>query len=177
MKEILSKLSLVKKEIGTLSKNASNPFFKSKYLDLGEILTNLEPLLETHKMLLLQPISEDTVCTQIHDLESGQCVTSCIKLPTLTDPQKIGSAITYYRRYSLQSLLALQTDDDDGNKASQKEVEKEQPKDTTAEISKLLESSKDLKELETNYKSLSESDKKKFANLTSSIKLKLTQTK
>ena len=177
MKEILSKLSLVKKEIGTLSKNASNPFFKSKYLDLGEILTNLEPLLETHKMLLLQPISEDTVCTQIHDLESGQCVTSCIKLPQLTDPQKIGSAITYYRRYSLQSLLALQTDDDDGNKASQKEVAKEQPKDTTAEISKLLESSKDLKELETNYKSLSESDKKKFANLTSSIKLKLTQTK
>ena len=177
MKEILSKLSLVKKEIGTLSKNASNPFFKSKYLDLGEILTNLEPLLETHKMLLLLPISEDTVCTQIHDLESGQCVTSCIKLPQLTDPQKIGSAITYYRRYSLQSLLALQTDDDDGNKASQKEVVKEQPKDTTAEISKLLESSKDLKELETNYKSLSESDKKKFANLTSSIKLKLTQTK
>lgn len=177
MKEILSKLSLVKKEIGTLSKNASNPFFKSKYLDLGEILINLEPLLETHKMLLLQPISEDTVCTQIHDLESGQCVTSCIKLPQLTDPQKIGSAITYYRRYSLQSLLALQTDDDDGNKASQKEVVKEQPKDTTAEISKLLESSKDLKELETNYKSLSESDKKKFANLTSSIKLKLTQTK
>ena len=118
MKEILSKLSLVKKEIGTLSKNASNPFFKSKYLDLGEILTNLEPLLETHKMLLLQPISEDTVCTQIHDLESGQCVTSCIKLPQLTDPQKIGSAITYYRRYSLQSLLALQTDDDDANEAS-----------------------------------------------------------
>lgn len=177
MKEILSKLSLVKKEIGTLSKNASNPFFKSKYLDLGEILTNLEPLLETHKMLLLQPIFEDTVCTEIHDIESGQRITSSIKLPQLTDPQKIGSAITYYRRYSLQSLLALQTDDDDGNKSSQKEVMKEQPKDTTAEISKLLESSKDLKELETNYKSLSESDKKKFANLTSSIKLKLTQTK
>ena len=176
MKEILSKLSLVKKEIGTLSKNASNPFFKSKYLDLGEILTNLEPLLETHKMLLLQPISEDTVCTQIHDLESGQCVTSCIKLPTLTDPQKIGSAITYYRRYSLQSLLALQTDDDDGNKASQKEVAKEQPKDTTAEISMLLESSTTLEQLQERYMSLSATDKTKYAKLTSSIKLKLTKT-
>jgi len=175
MKEILSKLSLVKKEIGTLSKNASNPFFKSKYLDLGEILTNLEPLLETHKMLLLQPISEDTVCTQIHDLESGQCVTSCIKLPQLTDPQKIGSAITYYRRYSLQSLLALQTDDDDGNKASQKEVVKEQPKDTTAEISKKLESSKTLEELAEVFKSLSKEDKIKYESLKNVMKNKLTQ--
>jgi len=33
------------------------------------------------------------------------------------DPQKIGSAITFYRRYTLQSLLGLQSEDDDGNKA------------------------------------------------------------
>ena len=177
MKELLTKISEVKSEIGTLSKNASNPFFKSKYLDLGEILSNLEPILQKHKLLLLQPVLDNSVSTEIHDLESGEIIKSAIPLPNIQDPQKIGSAITYYRRYSLQSLLALQTDDDDGNKASQKEVVKEQPKDTTAEISKLLESSKDLKELETNYKSLSESDKKKFANLTSSIKLKLTQTK
>ena len=168
MKEILSKLALVKKEIGTLSKNASNPFFKSKYLDLGEILTNLEPLLEAHKMVLLQPINEDSVCTEIHDLESGQSVRSCIKLPMLTDPQKVGSAITYFRRYSLQSLLALQTDDDDGNKASQP------TKSDVLEISKKLENSKTLAELESNYKSLSETDQKKYAQLTSSIKLKLT---
>lgn len=168
MKEILSKLALVKKEIGTLSKNASNPFFKSKYLDLGEILTNLEPLLEAHKMVLLQPINEDSVCTEIHDLESGQSVSSCIKLPILTDPQKVGSAITYFRRYSLQSLLALQTDDDDGNKASQP------TKSDVLEISKKLENSKTLAELESNYKSLSETDQKKYAQLTSSIKLKLT---
>lgn len=169
MKELLSKISEVKSEIGTLSKNASNPFFKSKYLDLGEILSNLEPILQKHKLLLLQPVLDNSVFTEIHDLESGEIIKSAIPLPNIQDPQKIGSAITYYRRYSLQSLLALQTDDDDGNKASQKEV----AKDATAEISKLLESSKDLKELETNYLSLNESDKKKFATLTNTIKAKL----
>jgi len=170
MKEILNKLAKVKKEIGTLSKNASNPFFKSKYLDLGEILTNLEPLLEAHQMILLQPINEDSVCTEIHDLESGQVVASCIKLPVLTDPQKIGSAITYFRRYSLQSLLALQTDDDDANTASKKP----EVKSDVAEISKLLEGSKTLAELETNFKSLSKDNQVKYSALTSSIKLKLT---
>lgn len=121
MKELLVKLASVKKEIGTLSKNASNPFFKSKYLDLNEILTHLEPLLEKNGLILLQPVTGETVCTQIHDIVSGQSVTSCINIPSLNDPQKIGSAITYYRRYSLQSLLALQAEDDDGNKAVSKD--------------------------------------------------------
>ena len=41
-----------------------------------------------------------------------------MELPNLQDPQKLGSAITYFRRYTLQSLLGLQAEDDDGNKAS-----------------------------------------------------------
>jgi hypothetical protein len=41
-------------------------------------------------------------------------------LPNLQDPQKLGSAITYYRRYTLQSLLGLQAEDDDGNKRTYK---------------------------------------------------------
>ena len=48
-----------------------------------------------------------------------------MELPPLTDPQKIGSAITYYRRYTLQSLLGIQAEDDDANKASGKETKKE----------------------------------------------------
>jgi hypothetical protein len=38
-------------------------------------------------------------------------------LPDLQDPQKMGSAVTYYRRYSIQSLFTLQAEDDDGEKA------------------------------------------------------------
>lgn len=166
MKELLSKIAMVKTEIGTLSKNASNPFFKSKYLDLGEILTNLEPLLVKHNLLLLQPITSVCVSTEIYDTETGDKITSCIPLPQISDPQKIGSAITYYRRYSLQSLLALQTDDDDGNKASQ--PVKKQPFE-------ILESSKTLKELTENYKSLTNEDQVKYKDLASSLKLKLSK--
>jgi hypothetical protein len=172
MKELLSKISEVKSEIGTLSKNASNPFFKSKYLDLGEILSNLEPILQKHKLLLLQPVLDNSVYTEIHDLESGEIIKSAIPLPNIQDPQKIGSAITYYRRYSLQSLLALQTDDDDGNKASQ-------PTKVQVEnsIPNFLNNSKTLEDLATNYKTLSKDDQKKYAQLTSELKLKLSNTK
>ena len=41
-----------------------------------------------------------------------------MELPTNLDAQKIGSAITYFRRYTLASLLGLQAQDDDGNSAS-----------------------------------------------------------
>ena len=52
----------------------------------------------------------------ICDFEGGS-VESSLQLPTNLDAQKMGSAITYFRRYTLQSLLALQAEDDDGNKA------------------------------------------------------------
>jgi hypothetical protein len=41
-----------------------------------------------------------------------------MQMTVLNDPQKMGSMITYYRRYTLQSLLGLQAEDDDGNAAS-----------------------------------------------------------
>ena len=119
---IYVKLLRVKSEIGTLTKKADNPFFKSKYLDLSDLLTAVEPVLEKHGLLLLQPITDGFVRTVIIDTESnGYSTRSEIALPTITDPQKLGSAITYFRRYTLQSLLSLQAIDDDGNHASKPE--------------------------------------------------------
>jgi hypothetical protein len=45
-------------------------------------------------------------------------IESFMRLPLITDPQKILSAVTYFRRGTLQSLLSLQAVDDDGNTAS-----------------------------------------------------------
>ena len=118
---IYYKLSLVKQEIGTLSKNAKNPFFKSDYLDLNGILSAVEPLLHKYGLLLLQPTIDGKVQTCISDIEGDNSIVSEIPLPNITDPQKLGSAITYFRRYTLQSLLALQAVDDDGNHASKPE--------------------------------------------------------
>jgi hypothetical protein len=117
---IYKKLFELQKEIGAISKNTTNPFFKSKYFDINALLEHVQPLLATHKLLLTQPIIEGKVCTIIYDTEqeADDGIMSAIDLPQISDPQKLGSAITYYRRYTLASLLALQAEDDDGNKTS-----------------------------------------------------------
>ncbi len=106
-----------KQEIGKISKDSRNPFFKSKYFDINALLEHVESILFKHGLFVVQPIEDDVVTTKIMD-ENGFGIASGMKLPALSDPQKMGSAITYYRRYTLQSLLALQAEDDDGNKAT-----------------------------------------------------------
>lgn len=109
------KLFKLQQEIGTISKDANNPFYKSKYFDVNSLIKQLQPLLKKYRLLLLQPIEEDTVYTKIICVDGTGGVISALKLPEIVDPQKIGSAITYYRRYTLASLLGLQSIDDDGN--------------------------------------------------------------
>jgi len=117
--EIYKKLAKVKAEIGTLKKNAKNPHFKNTYIDLGGLLDAVEPLLEKNGLILLQPITEGKVMTTIIDIDNGENLSSEIDLPNNQNPQQLGSAITYFRRYTLQSLLGLSAEDDDGQTASQ----------------------------------------------------------
>lgn len=117
-KSINEKLFELQLELGGISKDAKNPFFKSKYFDINSLIQQLQPYLEKHRLLLLQPIEEDSVYTKIICLDGTGAVYSSIKLAMLNDPQKMGSQITYYRRYTLGSLLALQAVDDDANLAS-----------------------------------------------------------
>tara|TARA_R100000278_G_scaffold40193_3_gene35419 strand:+ start:5325 stop:5837 length:513 start_codon:yes stop_codon:yes gene_type:complete len=137
--DINQKLFQLQQEIGTISKDASNPFYKSKYFDINSLLKQLQPLLKKYKLLLIQPIEEDMVYSKIICVEGTGGVISGLKLPELNDPQKLGSAITYYRRYTLQSLLALQAEDDDGNVASGKTQERKWLNTNTPEYSKAIE--------------------------------------
>ena len=115
MNNLFKQLAEVKKEIGAISKDSTNPFYKSKYFDINDLLKHVEPILEKHGLIVLQPIEEDKVTTMIIDSKSGHDIQSSILLPSNPDPQKTGIAITYYRRYTLASLLALQSEDSDGN--------------------------------------------------------------
>ena len=128
MKELnfYEKLAAVKAEVGRISKDSSNPFFKSKYFDVNSLLLHVEPIIQKHGLILLQPIQDNLVKSIIFDT-NGFSIESGIVLPELNDPQKLGSAITYYRRYTLQSLLALQAEDDDANLASNKVNAKSAP--------------------------------------------------
>ena len=115
---IYKQLLEVQREVGAISKDSKNPFFKSKYFDINKLLEVVKPVLSKHGLILLQPIKDNKVYSQILDSEStgnGICIESWLELPNLTDPQKIGSAISYYRRFTLVSLLGLEAEDEDGN--------------------------------------------------------------
>lgn len=119
MKELYQKIAKVKSKIGKISKDMENPFYKSRYFDINKLLEQVEPLLSEQGLMLLQPLSMSAVESKIIDIETGVYVSSSMDMPQFNDPQKAGSCVTYYRRYTLQSLLALQAEDDDGNMASQ----------------------------------------------------------
>ena len=152
--EIYKKLLKVQKEVGAISKDSENPFFKSKYFDINGLIQHVEPILTKNGLLLLQPIKEGKQYSIIYDPETGENADSCLELPKLNDPQKLGSAVTYYRRYTLCSLLALQAEDDDANAASKesKKPVKEVLKDNRFEIAiKALSEGKTTKEAILKY--------------------------
>jgi hypothetical protein len=113
------KILEAKKEIGKATKNATNPHFKNKYVDINALIETVETILLNKGLVLLQPIENGKVYTRIVDAESKEMIESYIDLPIGGTPQSMGSAITYFRRYTLQSLLSMQAQDDDGQLASQ----------------------------------------------------------
>jgi hypothetical protein len=115
---IYKKLLAAKKQIGTVAKNAKNPHFKNTYADINALIEAVEPILLENGLVLLQPIREGAQYTEIVDAETGDKIESYLLLPNIPDPQKLGSAVTYFRRYTLQSLLGLKAEDDDANIAS-----------------------------------------------------------
>ncbi len=122
-KECFNALMAIQKEVGDLKKDASNPFFKSSYADLNQVLDMLKPLFIKHDFILAQMpdvIDGMSVLTTILFHKSGDELRSHAALVSKdpNDPQKLGSAITYMRRYSLISMFGLKAVDDDGNDAS-----------------------------------------------------------
>lgn len=121
MKSILPKLAKVKANLSGVKKDVKNTFFKSSYADLNAHLDAVEPLLEENGLVLVQPVytieGSNYVKTVIYDVETGESVESCMKLVGDADMQKVGSAVTYARRYTLGSLLGMKAVDDDGEMA------------------------------------------------------------
>ena len=117
MKNIYKKLLEIQ-ELGlTFTKNAENPFFKSKYLDLDDLNKGLMPTLNEKGLLLLHRTRKKAVVTEIVEVETGEKIESSFPIPdSIVDPQKMGSAITYAKRYNIGQLFNIITDkDDDGN--------------------------------------------------------------
>jgi hypothetical protein len=112
------------------AKDSANPFFKSKYADLASVWDACRKPLSDNGLSVVQttefmPEHPDMVCIEtILCHSSGQWIKGKLAVkPTKADPQSVGSCITYLRRYSLQSMVGIAPEDDDGNAASGKKEE------------------------------------------------------
>lgn len=115
---IQEKLLKLQEQWIALKKDASNPFFKSKYITLDNIIDTYNSLLTKEKIVCYHHTKDNKLITTLFDVEDKTFVESEFNIYT-NDPQKQGSEITYWKRYNLWQLLNIQTDeDDDWNKAS-----------------------------------------------------------
>lgn len=131
-------LSLAQGEMENASKTATNPHFKSKYADLAEIINTVRPVLAKHGLSVTQFPSYDGALAHVETIiahDSGEWMSGTTSSPVQkADPQGIGSATTYLRRYSLAAVCNLAQEDDDANAASKGKtatppVQKATPKD------------------------------------------------
>jgi hypothetical protein len=151
MKNITAALIIAKKAFPPIYKTSVNPHFKNKYASLDVILEAVtEPLCNAGIVLIQPTIIKDgltILSTKLIHAESGESIESQLIIPAQSDPQKLGSAMTYYRRFSVCSILAIAAEiDDDGNTATVNSA----PKTVNPAIEKAIEAVKDcLNEL--NY--------------------------
>lgn len=108
-------------KIDTINMDSKNPFFKSKYASLTNILETIkEPLIESGLVITQLPTNENGLVTMLIHAESGEWISSEYYMkPDKETPQGYGSVMTYQRRYCITSILSLNFDtDDDGTQAS-----------------------------------------------------------
>jgi hypothetical protein len=120
IKNISTALAVFHIKMDVIKKDQTNPFFKSTYASLSNILDAIKiPLAESDLSFSQHPMGENGMSTILMH-KSGEWIGSHFTMkPVKNDPQGVGSCITYMRRYALAAILGLNIDDDDdGNQAS-----------------------------------------------------------
>lgn len=135
--EIAKALCAFQSELSGVKKNSKNPFFNSKYADLGEIWDSIREILTKNGLSVAQTSTKSIETISTVDVNpktgvitnetkfvtnvitvlmhtSGEYITGELSVPLAkSDPQGLGSAITYARRYALSAMLGIHSEDDD----------------------------------------------------------------
>lgn len=122
IKELALALHKAQKNIKGAVRDSTNPHFRSKYADLSSVVEAVKAPLLAEGIVFLQGVSgvENGVAVETMLLHvSGEWMASTLEIPASKhDAQGYGSAITYGRRYGLQSMCGVPAEDDDGYAAT-----------------------------------------------------------
>jgi len=110
-------------DMGAAVKDSLNPHFKSKYADITSIIDAIRLPMGNNGLSITQTTRLEgslvVLVTTLRHISGEMILSEYPVIPVKNDPQGYGSALTYARRYSIQSMLMVPTDDDDGHLASQ----------------------------------------------------------
>jgi len=123
--ELAAALAVAQGEITGALKDSANPFFKSRYADLASVWDACRTSLSKNGLAVIQTASTSetgaAVITTTLAHKSGQWIRGTLAMmPVKSDPQGMGSALTYARRYALAAMVGVAQVDDDANTASGK---------------------------------------------------------
>lgn len=131
--EISKAMSRFQKEVEQPLKDADNPYFKSKYVPLENIVESIHNVAPSHGLSFVQwALNGENGQLGVATLlmhESGEFIEfdPIFMKSEKPNAQGAGSLITYLKRYTLSAIFGITSDqDDDGNEASQKDDKKQQ---------------------------------------------------
>ena len=145
---IADALAAAQAELVNPHKDATNPHFRNKYVTLDQLISSVRPVLSRHGIAFVQAtrVEDDGRVLLVTRLlwKDEEIVGYYPISPTKNDPQGMGSAMTYAKRYALQAIVGVAADDDDDGNAASVPV---QPKDTSAETIARINACNEIEEL------------------------------
>jgi len=123
--ELAGALTKAQGQMKGAAKSAENPYFKSKYADLSSCWDAIREPFSANGLSVVQLTEQSPDMVVVETIlmhSSGQWIAGKLSMkPVKTDPQSIGSCLTYARRYGLCAITGIAPEDDDGNHASGKD--------------------------------------------------------
>ena len=196
IKELATALAKAQAEMKNAPRAAANSFYKSKYADLAGIWDVARGPLTKHGLSIVQttragedgkPIVETFLLHESGEWISGEMKMNPVRqtkgegFVAADDPQAIGSAITYARRYGLAAIAGVATEDDDGNAATGRTDAEEDSRPTAvaldAVILKKIEDAKTLPELSDAWNKIPVGVRRGYAAAKDTAKARIAQAK
>lgn len=118
---IASALAAAQSSMGHALKDSRNPHFRSEFASLQSVVDAVRPHLSEQGIAVVQMPSYDGERVSVTTLllwRDQELESTISAKPTKSDPQGIGSAVTYLRRYGLMAITGIAPADDDGNASS-----------------------------------------------------------